>query len=126
MYRLKHKIYADAGKILKYKNGFAYSLGDIDLKDVSEIDVNIDDMHLDGQWIIYSNGLLRELNSKSASYGEWKAKFIGKQFSSDSQIAIMLNKDDSAEDALLYKKMQEWRAWSGKISNKIVKLNGNN
>jgi hypothetical protein len=34
----------------------------------------------------------------------------------------MLNKDESEEDAFLFNKMQEWRAWAGIIAKEIVKI----
>jgi hypothetical protein len=59
------------------------------------------------------------------SYKDWKTKWVNKQFPNDDQIAIILNKDDSEEDLLLFNKMQEWRVWSGKVSKKIVDVISN-
>ena len=39
---------------------------------------------------------------------------------SDDQIALMLNKDNSEEDAMLYDKMQEWREWSGRFAKEVM------
>lgn len=121
MYQIKNKIYADAGYVLKYKNKVAFNFRDVDIKDVSEIVINFDDMFVKNNLIIYSNGLLREIKS-CKTYGEWKSKFINKQFTNDDQIAIMLNKDDSEEDRLLYNKMQDWRRWSGELAKKIMEI----
>jgi hypothetical protein len=41
-------------------------------------------------------------------------------FPNNDQIAIILNKDDSEEDMLLFNKMQEWRRWSGVVAKQIL------
>jgi hypothetical protein len=71
--------------------------------------------------LVYSNGMFKEIKS-CANYGDWKSKIVGKQFTINDQIAIMLNKEDSEEDRLLYDKMQEWREWSGKFAKKIMEV----
>lgn len=121
MYQIKNKIYADAGFVLKHNNKISYNFTDIDLKDVCEIKIDLEDMFIKGNFIVYSNGLLKEINS-CKTYGEWKSKIIHKQFNNDDQIAIMLNKEDSEEDLLLYNKMQEWRKWAGVVAKKIENL----
>lgn len=121
MYKVKDKIYADAGFILKHNNKLGFNFRDIGLEDVSEIKINLDDMCIQNGTIVYSNGLLREILSCN-TYGEWKSKIISKQFNNDDQIAIMLNKEDSEEDLLLYNKMQEWRDWAGVVAKKIKNL----
>jgi len=63
MYQIKNAIYADAGFILKYKNKIAYNFRDVDTKDVSEIAINLDDMFIKNNKIMYSNGLLMEIKS---------------------------------------------------------------
>lgn len=121
MYQIKNVIYADAGFILKYKNKIAYNFRDVDTKDVSEIAINLDDMFLKNNKIMYSNGLLMEIKSCN-TYAGWKSKMVNKQFTNDDQIAIILNKEDSEEDRLLYDKMQKWREWSGKFAKKIMEV----
>lgn len=121
MYKVKNKIYSDAGCVLKYKNQIAYVFRDVDIKDVSEIAIDLEDMVIKNKFIIYSKGLLREyINCKN--YEDWKTKIIHKQFSNDDQIAIILNRNDSEEDLLIYNKMQEWRVWAGVVAKKIINL----
>lgn len=120
MYQLNNKIYADAGFILKYDNTLAYSFRDVDANSVSEIEVKLDDMVRKGNRVRYSNGLL--MDYASDNYGELKKKLVNKQFTNDDQIAIILNKEASAEDAMLFEKMQEWRTWSGVVAKKIVEV----
>lgn len=121
MYQIKDVIYADAGFILKYKNKIAYNFRDVDIKDVSEIAIDLNDMFIKNNKIVYSNGLLMEIKSCN-TYADWKSKIVNKQFTNDDQIAIILNKDDSEEDLLLYNKMQEWRKWAGVVAKKIKNL----
>lgn len=121
MYKIKNTIYADAGFVLKHDNKLAFNFRDIDINSVSEIEVNFNDMFEKNGKLVYSNGVFKEIKS-CASYGDWKSKIVGKQFTINDQIAIMLNKEDSEEDRLLYDKMQEWREWSGKFAKKIMEV----
>lgn len=105
MYQIKNKIYADAGCVLKYKNQIAFSFKDVNIKDVLETKIDLENTQKIGKFVVYSNGLKDLITC--TNYGDWKKKIINKQFSNDDQIAIMLNKDDSAEDLLLFNKMQE-------------------
>ena len=120
MYQIKNLIYSDAGKILKYKNKYAYNLRDVDINDVSEIDIYLDDMTLNNRIVTYSNGLIKE--SFIDDYATLKSKIIARQFTNDDQIAIILNKEDSEEDKLLFNKMQKWREWAGILAKRIISL----
>lgn len=120
MYQVKNKIYADAGNVLKYKNQVAFSFEGIDKKDVLETKINLENIRKIGKFVIYSDEL-REYISCS-EYKDWKKKIIQKQFSNDDQIAIILNKDDSEEDLLLFNKMQEWRVWAGELAKRIINI----
>jgi hypothetical protein len=73
-----------------------------------------------GKFVAYSESLKDYLSC--TEYKDWKKKWINKQFTNDDQIAIMLNKDNSEEDLLLFNKMQEWREWSGIMAKKIIDL----
>ena len=42
-----------------------------------------------------------------------KKYLISKLWTNDDQIAIILNKDRSEEDAAMYEFMQSWREWFG-------------
>lgn len=121
MYKVRNKVHADAGHILIGKNKRGYSfLGEV--SDFSEKAIRFDDMKVDGQFLVYSDGLIRELYDPSATYEQLKAKYVKRLFSNDDQIAIMLNKDKSAADAELFDKMQEWRDWCGVLAKKVVSL----
>ena len=120
MYTIKNKIYADAGYILKYKNKIAFSLEDVDSKDVLETKINLENLQKIGNFVVYPDGYRDYINC--TEFKEWKTKLVNKQFTNNDQIAIILNKDDSDEDLLLFNKMQEWRKWAGIVANKIMDL----
>ena len=90
---------------MQYKNMIAYAFSNVDINDVTEIKIELDDMVIKGNRVQYLNGLL--IDTVLSDYGELKKNFIKKQFSNDDQIAIMLNKDDSDDDLMLFNKMQE-------------------
>ena len=48
-----------------------------------------------------------------------KTSIIHSRYSNDDQIAIMLNKDASEEDAMYYQKMQEWRDFAAYIAGSV-------
>lgn len=121
MYKVRNKVYAEAGSILIGKNKRGYSfLGEV--SDFSEKAIRLDDMKVDGQFLVYSDGIIRELYDPNATYEQLKAKYVKRLFSNDDQIAIILNKDKSAADAELFDKMQEWRDWCGVLAKKVISM----
>lgn len=56
MYKIKNKIYADAGYILKHKNKVGFSFKDVDEKDVLETKINLENMQILGKFVVYSEG----------------------------------------------------------------------
>lgn len=121
MYKVRNKVYAEAGSLLigKNKRGYVF-FGE--LKEFSEKAIRLDDMRIEGQFLVYSDGLIRELYNPNMTYEQLKAKYVKRLFNNDDQIAIMLNKDRSAEDSELFDKMQEWRDWCGVLAKKVVGL----
>lgn len=121
MYKVRNKVYAEAGSLLigTNKRGYCF-LGE--LNEFSERAINLDDMRIEGQFLVYSDGLIRELYNPNMTYEQLKAKYVKRLFSNDDQIAIMLNKDRSAEDAELFEKMQEYRDWCGTLAKKVISL----
>lgn len=124
MYIDKGYIYSDAGKILVSGNFIGYSVkADSSLADtVTEENVILDDIVLDGDFIRYNNGRIIQSYIKDITYGEWKTKIIKWRYSNDDQIAILINKDDSEEDIIKYNRMQEWREYAAKLARKIINL----
>lgn len=121
MYKVRNKVYADAGNLLIGNNKVGYVfLGE--LKEFSEKAIQLDDMRIEGDFLVYSNGMIRELYNPNMTYEQLKAKYVKRLFSNDDQIAIMLNKDRSAEDSELFYKMQEYRDWCGTLAKKVMSL----
>ena len=106
MYKVRNKVYAEAGSLLigKNKRGYVF-IGEV--SDFSEEAIRIDDMRVEGNFLVYSNGRIHELYNPKMTYEQLKAKYVKRLFSNDDQIAIILNKERSAEDAELFDKMQE-------------------
>lgn len=121
MYKVRDKVYADAGKILIGKNKRGYIFVGTP-SDFTEEDVIISDMKVDGQFLTYSNGMVVEMYDRKATYESLKAKYVKRLFSNDDQIAIMLNKGRSEDDDMLFDKMQEWREWCGKLAKKAIAI----
>jgi hypothetical protein len=122
MYKVRDKVYADAGCILIGKNALGYILTG-ETKDFIEERVTIDDMRIDNGFLCYSNGLIREMHYPTYTYEQMKSRIIKRQFSNDDQIAIILNKDSGEEaDLIAYNKMQEWREWASVVAKKILEV----
>ena len=121
MYKVREKVYTDAGYLLIGERKIGYIFKG-ELSDFSQEEIVLDDMRIEGRFLVYSNGRVREMYDPSATYEQLKAKYIKRLFSNDDQIAIMLNKGNSEEDDLLYEKMQEWREWSGRLAKKVISL----
>lgn len=121
MYKVREKVYTDAGNLLIGERKIGYIFKG-ELSDFSQEEIVLDDMRIEGKFLVYSNGRVREMYDPSATYEQLKAKYIKRLFSNDDQIAIMLNKGNSEEDDLLYEKMQEWREWSGRLAKKVISL----
>ena len=121
MYIKNNVVYADAGNILVATNAIGYSLM-ADIANIQEQQINLQDMKLEGEFLKYSDGLIVQ-RYKNLDYAGWKADIIKWRYTTDDQIAIILNKDESAEKLLEYNRMQEWRDWAGTLANKILNIN---
>lgn len=121
MYKVRNKVYADAGSILVgiNKRGYVF-LGE--LSEFSEEEIILDDMKIEGNFLVYSKGRIRELYNPNLTYEQLKSKYVKVQFSNDDQLAIMLNRGRSKDDDLLFEKMQEWRDWCGIKAKKVISL----
>jgi hypothetical protein len=122
MYKIKNKVYAEAGCILsgESRRGYVFQ-GEVE--EFTEQPITIDDMKVEGKFLLYSNGTILERNYPNLTYEEQKARIVKRLFSNDDQIAIMLNKGRSEQDDLVFEKMQEYRDWAGTLAKKIVTLN---
>ena len=120
MYIKNNVVYADAGNILISKTAIGYSLI-ADIANIQEQQLNLQDMKLEGEFLKYSDGLVVQ-RCKNLNYAGWKADIIKWRYTIDDQMAIILNKDESAETLLEYNRMQEWRDWAGALANKILSI----
>ena len=125
MYKIKDIVYSDAGKLLVGRNRVGYAFSG-EPGDFIEKDITLDDMTVDGGYVRYGGGLVRQIiHSDAMTYAALKAEMVKRRYSLDDQIAVMLNKDDDAESALAYEKMQEWREWSGRVAKAIIETLNN-
>ena len=122
MYKIRNKVYPEAGHILvgESRRGYVFQG---EFEEFTEQPITIDDMKVEGNFLLYSNGLILERNYPNLTYEEQKARIVRRLFSNDDQIAIMLNKGRSEQDDLVFEKMQEYRDWAGTLAKKIVSLN---
>ena len=105
MYKYKDITYADAGKYLKRGNIIAFQMSSSD--NIEEVDLNLDDLVIKDNYAFYNDNLFAQEVNKKFTYGDYKSRIIKKRYSNDDQIAIMLNKDNSEEDLIIYQKMME-------------------
>ena len=123
MFTKGDKVYADAFKLLRHKeiNMVAVQTQGTDEEWREESLENPIKVEKDGNYIKIG-GYFR-VRPKNFSYVEVKTAVIKMRYSNDDQIALMLNKDSSEEDALLYEKMQEWRNFAATIATEVSKHN---
>lgn len=122
MYRIGNYDFADAGYYLKRGSSIAYFFEDNE-EEIQEIASTVDDMHIVGPIILWSEDKLAQRMFKNGTYADYKKAIIQKKYSNDDQIAIILNKDSGLEEDLFaYQKMQEWRDWASIVAKKIMNL----
>lgn len=113
-------IYADAFKYLKHKekNIIALSVkGSAD--DYEELSMNDPlDVNVSSGMIVWNNRKFAN-RPEAMNKDSVKTSIIHSRYSNDDQIAIMLNKDASEEDAMYYQKMQEWRDFAAYIAGSV-------
>ena len=122
MYKIGNKTYADAGYYLKRGSSIGYSFTD-NGEEVNEVEMTLDDMHINGMIILWSGNKLAQRKFKNGVYGDYKRAMVQKKYSNDDQIAIILNKDSGEEaDLEAYTKMQEWREWASVVAKKVISM----
>lgn len=117
MYTIKDNVYSDAGKILFMDNAIGFMLNAA-YRECNERELDISDMSVSDTFIVFD--IIRWLNPSIHTYADAKKYVVNKRYSNDDQIAIILNKDNSEEDALVFQKMQEWRDWASVVAHKIM------
>ena len=114
-------IYSDAGKYLTSQNFIGFKIDTSDTTKYTEKD--FEEPTVSGQFLII--GEIRTLLPDIITYASLKKKFIEWHYNNDSQLAVMLNKNNSDKDLMYYNKMQEWRTWAGTMAKKVIDLINN-
>ena len=111
------KIFADRGCYLKHKQLPIIGLTINGNPDEFEEVVMLDGLNAeveDGKVFIYDRKFV--VLPDSISYADIKKRVIKSRYTEDDQIAIILNKDESEEDAMCFQKMQEWREFASEVA----------
>lgn len=132
MYTNKGIYYSDAGKILTVSNGertvfigYSYEPAQDDTPTITEHEINLDTLVRQGSIMTcdYGDGKQVQIGYKSGrTYSDWKTTIVKWRYTNDDQLAIILNKDESDEDAERYSRMQEWRNWASDFAKRITSL----
>ena len=117
MYTLKDFTYAEAGKFLHGEKARGFGVP-TSFGPFTEREIDLSNLTVTDEFITFDS--IRWANPGIHSYADAKEYIIKKRYSNDAQIAIMLNKDNSAEDELAYDKMHDWRDWASTVAHKIM------
>lgn len=119
MYTIKNITYADAGYYLVGNGAMGFNAPS-SMGPFTERALDVDNLSVDEDFIRFDT--IAWANPGIRSYSDAKKFLVSKRYSNDDQIAIMLNKDDSEEDALAFEKMQQWREWASLMAHKIMEI----
>lgn len=119
MYSYKDNTYAEAGNILHGTKAIGMSLPNT-YAPFTERPIDLTSLTIDDKYLCFD--IFKWKHDGIHTYAEAKRFVISKRYSNDDQIAIMLNIDDSKEDALAFSKMQKWRAWAAVVAHKIMEV----
>lgn len=119
MFTKGNMVYADAYKYLRHKNKNIIALsfkGSTD--DFEEVEMTSPiEVETDGDMLFFERRKFAIIPDRM-EYAAIKERIIKSRYSNDEQIAIMLNRERSEEDNVLYLKMQEWREFAAEIAGK--------
>lgn len=123
MFKIKNKIYSEAGKYILCNNIIGYEFLAEEEKDCVESDIDLSDLKKRFN-SIYSctDNKISFCLYVDDNYDSIKSRLIKLRYSNDDQIALILNKDKSNEDLEYFNKMQEWRTWAGDVAKKLMTL----
>jgi hypothetical protein len=108
--------YPSAGHILQSGNSYMISS-----KDSSVSEIEVDESSIRGDAVgIHLGNLLVPCDLSKLDHKGLKILLISLVYSTDDQIAIMLNKEESQEDLERYNAMQAWREWSSVIARIVL------
>lgn len=109
MFTISNKTYASAGNLLKKNGWVGFSCKTSD--NIIEIPINDDDIKIKDNMFVWNAGKLQIPVIPNGTYGEYKKRLINKIFSTDDQIALILNKDDDENSSNAFEEMQNWREY---------------
>lgn len=112
MKRYGDKIIAEVGNVLSNGKSYAFAFKYNENHEYIEEAIGDDIKEVRGGYLI--KGVMH-LSKKDAT----KKYLISKLWTNDDQIAIILNKDRSEEDAAMYEFMQSWREWFGDFLKEV-------
>ena len=112
MKRYGDKIIAEVGNVLSNGKSHALAFKYNENHEYTEEAIGDDIKGVSGGYLI--KGVMH-LSKKDAT----KKYLISKLWTNDDQIAIILNKDRSDEDAAIFEFMQSWREWFSKFLNQL-------
>ena len=123
MFKIKNKIYSEAGKYILCNNKIGYEFLAEEEKDCVESDIDLSDLkkRFNSIYSCTDNKISFCLYDDD-NYDSIKSRLIKLRYSNDDQIALILNKDKSDEDLEYFNKMQEWRTWAGDVAKKLMTL----
>lgn len=125
-------IYSDAFKYLYNPriNAVAFQFAESDgWEEVSlpeDFDIQLQEDFQDGKIVghmaFFHNRLFVVELPAELSYGAVKTAIIQKRYDYNSQLAIMLNKDNSEQAQMYFDKMQMWRDFASLFARKVMAL----
>lgn len=119
MYKIKNKLYAKGFCYLKRKSDGAVALSTEGVPDDwTEVEMERPlKPETDGELVTWQGGLLAQNISGCKTYDEVKLRIISSRYSTDDQIAIILNAGNGDEESkFAYDCMQEWRNFASELA----------
>ena len=116
MFTKRDKIYSDAYKYLRSKDGkmVAFQLpSTVEVDNFEEEDIDLDTATHDKEFIRLNGNLL--IKCDDFTYSGIKTAVISSRYSNDDQIAVMLNDEQDEVD-----KMQAWREFAKDIATRLT------
>lgn len=123
MFKKGDTVYAEAGHYLRHKSKALIALaiqGEADDFSEHPLDAPLD-IEIQNDQVFYQHQDF-VCRVTGFDYNSLKMSMIKSRYSNDDQIAIMLNKDNSGEDAMLYEQMQKWREWAGAFATRVISV----
>lgn len=120
MFTKGEKVYAEAYKYLRHKSGNIITFSTIGkAEDFDEIEMTLPLRPDIVGRMIFFEGRKIAIAPKDLAYSTIKEHIIKGRYTNDEQIAIILNREKSDEDAALYDKMQGWRDFAADVARMV-------